>query len=445
LCVGAFALVASFSTLVSTADALIEPVVEQNIGTVVEHSARGGATTIPGVSCGTTCTDWWLEEHRPIPNQPSSAQLHQELRSFRSGVGLNPALRALGTIGLAAGVFDLGWKIGDGINAKFLNIGIPEQVTDPGSATWVQLTFRAANSRWYYGATWPSVDGWVGTFRYNGDTNDRWFAPPCPFSGFMPPSPLTVGNEAADPIAQCIYYENGVKKKSPVTVQWAEVPENGLAALGPIDDYSGQPYDRQTLTWSGKPTTQSQLEDRVRSALESGNYPMAEAWWAHQLDPVNYPDPTATENEDHRCDLSRPAYKNPGGSVDPSPHSLKVAAPFPTSGRPSGAYGAPDPYLRWGETKWAGSYIDNWSGWGWRHIQAKHGWSAADEAATREALLTPAFTVEQTGTSMRYYGANYEQNGVVCRRRVVVEYGVYDGDPEGSPKGIITSYAEVVP
>jgi len=35
-------------------------------------------------------------------------------------------LRALGTVGLAAGTFDVGWKIGIGINAKLLKIGVPE-------------------------------------------------------------------------------------------------------------------------------------------------------------------------------------------------------------------------------------------------------------------------------------------------------------------------------
>ena len=41
-------------------------------------------------------------------------------------IGALPRLRALGTVGLAAGTFDVGWKIGIGINAKLLKIGVPE-------------------------------------------------------------------------------------------------------------------------------------------------------------------------------------------------------------------------------------------------------------------------------------------------------------------------------
>jgi hypothetical protein len=36
------------------------------------------------------------------------------------------------------------------------------------------------------------------------------------------------------------------------------------------------------------------------------------------------------------------------------------------------------------------------------------------------------------------------QNGAICERWVVVEYGVQDGDPPDTPKGIITSYGRFV-
>jgi hypothetical protein len=123
----------------------------------------------------------------------------------------------------------------------------------------------------------------------------------------------------------------------------------------------------------------------------------------------------------------------------------KAPTAFASSLRPTDAEGAPNPYLRYGTTAWGGDHIDRWGGWGWRHIQAKHGWDEDDEAATRDALATPAATIEQSPTSMRYIGEVYPQNGADCERVVTVEYGVHPGDPLGTPKGIITSYGRVVP
>jgi hypothetical protein len=93
---------------------------------------------------------------------------------------------------------------------------------------------------------------------------------------------------------------------------------------------------------------------------------------------------------------------------------------------------------------WDGTYIDNWGGWGWRHISAKHGWAPADEAATRDALAAPETVIEQSSTSMRYEGAEYQQGGAICQRVVIVEYGVKPGDPPDTPKGIITSYGKFI-
>jgi hypothetical protein len=45
---------------------------------------------------------------------------------------------------------------------------------------------------------------------------------------------------------------------------------------------------------------------------------------------------------------------------------------------------------------------------------------------------------------MRCFGPEYQQNGAICRRRVVVEYGLQTGDPKKTPKGIITSFGEFV-
>jgi hypothetical protein len=159
---------------------------------------------------------------------------------------------------------------------------------------------------------------------------------------------------------------------------------------------------------------------------------------AHEIAPTLVPDPTVTQTEqNHRCDVSHPAYEHAGGNDVPDPYDVRPEGEFEATGRPSGAQGAPNPVLRWGEATWGGSYIDRWPGWGYRHIQAKHGWSDDDIAATRAALLAPVVATEEDPTTMVYRGAEYTQNGALCQRRVVVQY-----NPSTGPKGIITSYGD---
>src|SRR5215208_3117596 len=69
-------------------------------------------------------------------------------------------------------------------------------------------------------------------------------------------------------------------------------------------------------------------------------------------------------------------------------------AVYPAAGLPSinGAV-----YMRWGFTT---PNVDNshieWRGWGYRKIQAKHGWGSDDLEATRVALLDPTPELDPT-------------------------------------------------
>jgi hypothetical protein len=108
------------------------------------------------------------------------------------------------------------------------------------------------------------------------------------------------------------------------------------------------------------------------------------------------------------------------------------------TGRPAGFADAASPYLRWGTTRVGGQHIDDWSGWGWRHIVAKHGWSEEDEAATRQALEFSVTTTLSRAGAMWYAGIEYERNGAICQRLVLVDYNV---DAEsGEPVGVRTSF-----
>jgi hypothetical protein len=421
----------------------LEPVVAENVTDVAEHLARGGGNPVSGVGCGTRCADWWLKEHQPIPNQPSSEQLHRELRTLRtSHTKVLPALRLLGPLALAAETGYLGFKLGRWANTKFLKVGIPQPM--PWSAVTDQRIAFVAEGSILYGSWTMPYDAWrwqwgvggswsTGVWRTPNEPSEygcNSTVPPAAPEGFIHlTAEITCGQPAPLPAISA-------------TGHVAVLPEDSLPAVSAIEDYVDQPYEKEVTWWPERPTSATALQARAQQALDSGAFPMAEAWYAHQLEPENYPDPTTTENWDHSCDATQPAYKNPGGSTDPEPHTEKLAIPFETQIRPSGAGSAPDPYLRWGLTTWDGSFIDNWGGWGWRHIQAKHGWSTTDETETRAALLGPASTFEQNPTSMAYTGQQFTRNGALCERKVVVEYGEGPFDPPGKPKGIITSYAQ---
>lgn len=211
---------------------------------------------------------------------------------------------------------------------------------------------------------------------------------------------------------------------------------------GAPEPFRGQPTSEPPIEFWESPWNLPGVRANVVQEVENnpGWYPMLRLWEAHQKDPKRFPDPrTFFENEDHhRCDLSPPALQNPDGNLEPEPFTEKIPTPFVTTGRPPGFEEAPDPYLRWGETEWAGQYIDNWDGFGWRHIVAKHGWSADDEAATRLALQAPVSTTPSRSGVSWYEGATYQQNGAICQRLVLVDYNV--DSASGKPSGIRTSF-----
>jgi len=379
-----------------------EPVVLENVPAIADHAARGGATSVPGVNCGAQCADWWLQEHRPIPNQPSSEQLHRELRTFRSqGVRVLPPLRLLGTIGLAAEVFHVGWKIGGGLNSKILKIGVPPATDGPDYYRWHRIRWQSARSREYYGAFYPAQDGWVIELKQTCCTYsevDRWFEQPCTFSGFVPPQPfVTHGPEPST--GTCWTPEGSVTSG----VLWGWAPENVLGAPGPVEDYTSQPYSHATYYWEGEPAIRTELETRTRTALESGEYPLLDPWYAHLLDPQTYEDPTEDEQQRDDC---RPADSVPAG--DPAPlrgtqHYLEdpvrwraryetvPASEFPPGATvPEGGLVATggQAYMRWGWTSLNAKEKIDWQGWGYRKIVAKHGWGPTALEKTSEALIT---------------------------------------------------------
>jgi hypothetical protein len=84
-------------------------------------------------------------QQRSLPaSNPQVPRLWQQVRSVTAKSALSTPLRALGTVSLAVGTFELGWKIGNGFNAKFLRIGLPANGEIPAAYSSPQLSFRSA-------------------------------------------------------------------------------------------------------------------------------------------------------------------------------------------------------------------------------------------------------------------------------------------------------------
>lgn len=365
-------------------------------------------------------------------------------RRVRVRPGSCPPCACLGTIGLVAGTAELGWKIGTGIRTKILKLGLPDPPQTKTSGAGGTLQFRPAGYSSALNTTPLPADGWVLRWWYG---SSEWTAVNLSHGWGHACAYLT--GPPADFRVLPGYASIGWCENPPVAVESYWLREQEFRAPGPPEDYTGQPFDRETLNWDDKPASKAELETRTRSALEGGDYPRAEAWWSERLDPRNHD--TATDDDDP-CALGDGGTGNdPGldrGSGSTGDEFLRrydqvPDAVYPASGLPS-VHGAV--YLRWGVTS---PNVDNtqieWRGWGYRKIAAKHGWSAGDREATRLALLDAVPTPDpRTPGRYTYLGAEYVgSNNARCRRIVVVEYERNQEEIDKSAPataGIITSF-----
>ena len=68
------------------------------------------------------------QQQRALPSSnPEAPSLWRQIRTITVKSAVSTPPRALGAIGLAVGTFELGWKMGTGINAKFLRVGLPDR------------------------------------------------------------------------------------------------------------------------------------------------------------------------------------------------------------------------------------------------------------------------------------------------------------------------------
>lgn len=222
---------------------------------------------------------------------------------------------------------------------------------------------------------------------------------------------------------------------------YAYAPENGFRAAGPAESYTGQPYYGSMP--APTPPAQTTVEQRVQTELEKPETSELRQWLNYKLgspgeqdptgvgapNPLKVPAPATAPGEDapnyvetleedglDRYKIVVPETFEPGYGdgkvfrVDPAPGSAVQAgqevtisvtptdrgsAPCerglgvdpepqadPYAERPESRFPAWDPTagaqgtvpFRWGDA----SDVDR--GWGWRHIEWKHGWDPAETA-----------------------------------------------------------------
>ena len=199
-------------------------------------------------------------------------------------------MRALGTVGLAVGTFEVGWKIGSGINAKFLHIGIPEATDPTVDYRWTEIRWADALSQTFAGAEWPAADGWLISMRQtccSFDATNRWFDAPCPFSGFTPPAPFVVGGPVAT-TTQC--YGTGVPPGyADASVRYGWASEDALTAAGPIEDYDSQSHTKASP--APTPDSQSTVEDAIEDELALPENELLLQWLNYVLGSPGEADP----------------------------------------------------------------------------------------------------------------------------------------------------------
>lgn len=220
------------------------------------------------------------QQQRALPPSRSPVRdLWRQIRTITVKQALSSPLRALGSIGLGVGVFELGWKIGEGVNAKFLRIGLPD-IGPPGVATNHRLVF------WAYGEG-QSTSGQVALPNNDPRVAQR---PECQYT--PPPTDMLVRTGS---LGHCW---------SAAQSSSYYLPEHGLDAAGPVEDYSGQPFGRSSPAPVAPPRTT--VEPGVTTELDKPENKTLRDWLNHKLGSPGQEDPTGEDEPNPRITFQMP-------------------------------------------------------------------------------------------------------------------------------------------
>jgi len=272
------------------AAALVPSSITTNAGHVGAFLERGG---IPGnnpydvrapAACATFCDDLWLAEHRPMPNQPPSKALHNELRRLRFKAKLVPAYSKLPYVGLGLTVGLAGFSIGTEARKLFFAEEMPATGSNPGElsgaagTTGATQTFSGltpVNPEWqidqtFFGAEkWPS-DGWAAV-RYTGFP--EWkesFAKPWGGYAFVPASLVSIFPGTRDG------FNSQVAFKPSAATPPQSTPVEGVTTQYPNVEFP---------TWSDYSGSSSTVSNAAQAELANNEarYPTLIPWMDSQM------------------------------------------------------------------------------------------------------------------------------------------------------------------
>jgi hypothetical protein len=117
-------------------------------------------------------------------------------------------------------------------------------------------------------------DGWAWEWNPNssGYWRNFWVTPvengteqACPSISNPPGIPEGLTEVQGAPHPNCNAYWNGGDNGG--VAHMAAVVEDGLGAPAPGEDYSSQPFERDTCCWTDQPQTRTQLEDPHQAGI----------------------------------------------------------------------------------------------------------------------------------------------------------------------------------
>lgn len=137
---------------------------------------------------------------------------------------------------------------------------------------------------------------------------------------------------------------------------------------------------------------------------------------------------------------------DPAAALADEREEKTIVEQFPSAHEPGG-----EVLLRRGRThlqhaidRDTSEHFNNYAGYGRRHIQAKHGWGAAERALTASALANPTSTTPGNRPSYRNYELDFSRSSNGCTWLVVVDRTT-QGNPQPGEEGqvgIITAFGK---
>jgi hypothetical protein len=260
------------------------------------------------------------QEQRTSPQgNPKTKSLWQQIRTTTVRSALSSPMRAVGTIGLGIGTFELGWKIGTGLNAKFLRIGLPEPQPYTGGYPGLGYRLQYHSGGKVYSNILSVPEGWLVRWTDTDPlTSDGYgfssSSEKC--SGPPPGFGVAIGHDPSYGQWTCRWMQT-----DPVNNQFHVVipGEESLAALAAIEDYVDQPFDRSTT--APTPPSQSTVEQNIETEVERAENELLRQWLNYRLGSPGEEDPL-------EIDPPNPEIEFPGFVTHWQDHGEEFTTPY---------------------------------------------------------------------------------------------------------------------